>query len=144
LRGVIRRWIDGLWAAKPEGISAQARGRDGLLSFYHIEKVARLALKLGRTVPRSGFPALLTMMHNAHYQERLTDLLDSHTREWDDQKFREQRSEMAKKVEEWVELEAQQKPWKADPANEGKDTPAKLESQGSEPVGSVVTSRSIV
>jgi hypothetical protein len=130
LRGVISRWINSTWAAEPEDVSIIATGRNGILPFHRIEKVARLALKLGCTVSSTEFPDLLTMVPKKHNRVRLTDILDAHTSAWDVRQNEEELRSIEEKVRRYEEREAGKREWQSDAANAGLETPAEFDHQG--------------
>lgn len=136
-RRAITAWIGSSWSSGSHGISALATGRDGILSYEHIETIVRLAMRLDLSVMGEDFSSLLGMMAETRYREALSAMLRKAVKMWDDSEKARKRREANDRVAEYDAAEKRKKEWKADPANGDKtcspeiaDLPPKPVSEG--------------
>jgi hypothetical protein len=126
MRKNILEWRNSIWASNLESISSLASGRDGILSYGHVDKVARLALRIHRTMAAEEFHRSLKMMRDSYHRELLLGVLREAVEAWDEEEKAEKRRMPDGRVAEYDAAVARLRAWTANPANKGQNPPVQI------------------
>jgi hypothetical protein len=137
LEAVAYKWIDAIWRSAAQDISTLAVGRDGILAHPDVAKVARLALKLKRTVSTEDFPRLLVHDPNHHHRETLTSVLEVEVDAWDNEETARSLAKHEQRVEAYKKVEQERIECHANPDNVGLDPPEHLQTPAQRKKGMV-------
>lgn len=134
LRHAITAWVGSVYESGSQDISAMATGRDGIISYEHIDTIVRLALRLDRSVQGEDFASLLKMMPDPQLRETLSGMLRRAVKIWDELEKQRRRRECEAAVKAYDAAEERKEAWLSDPANRGRVCPPEIDILPKKPV----------